>query len=93
MKLKVWNIEWDISDEDVEDAFGSLTDDNGLPYTTKDFGIPTIDEVVEIEVDDNDWDEVAGTPDEDEVVADALSDIYGWLVRDGFKWEPVTTDN
>ena len=46
-KVKVTNIDWDLSD--CEDS----KDDNGLPVTAKDLGLPAWDEVVEIEVRKN----------------------------------------
>ena len=44
-QYKCWNIDWDITDEDV--------DDNGLPLTAKDLGLPAWDEEVIVELDDD----------------------------------------
>ena len=86
MKIVAWNIDWDIEEEDIEETFGSLTDKNGQPYTAKDFGLPTWDEKVELEIDDDDWDEFSDTGDEDNLICDQLSDKYGWLIN-SFRWE------
>ena len=69
MRFKVWDIDWDISDEDLVDNFGSTVDDNGLPYTAKDLGLPARDKEVVVE---------CRSPED---VADAVSDEYGWLVN------------
>lgn len=60
MIFKVTHIEWDIEDEG--------RDDNGLPITAKDLGLPAYDEVVQVECDSEDD------------IADALSDEYGFCV-------------
>ena len=56
MKVKVWNIDWDVSDEDYMEKIGALEDDNGLPYTPKSLGLPAWDSkiILEIEPDDED---------------------------------------
>ena len=41
LTIAVSNIIWDIDDVDVIARFGSLFDDDGLPYTNKDFGLPS----------------------------------------------------
>ena len=41
LTIEVSDIIWEIDDDDVIKRFGSLTDDNGLPYTSKDFGLPS----------------------------------------------------
>lgn len=41
LTIEVSNINWDIDDDDIIERFGSLTNDNGLPYTSKDFGLPS----------------------------------------------------
>ena len=76
MKFIVWHIDWDINDEDLMDNFGSTTDDNGLPYTAKDLGLPAWDaeEIVECDSEDD--------------IADTISDEYGWLVN-GFEYKEV----
>ena len=51
MKVKVWNIDWDVSDEDYEENFGRTEDENGLPYTPKDLGLPAWDSEIELEID------------------------------------------
>lgn len=61
MKYRVTKIDWDISDED--------RDDNGLPVTAKDLGLPAYDEFVDVECDS------------EEDIADALSDEYGFCVN------------
>ena len=68
MKYRVSHIDWDINDEDLMDNFGSTTDDNGLPYTAKDLGLPAWDDEVEVLCDDI------------EDVADVLTDKYGWCI-------------
>ena len=60
MKYRVTKIDWDTTDED--------RDDNDLPVTAKDLGLPTYDEFVEVECDS------------EEDIADALSDEYGFCV-------------
>jgi hypothetical protein len=61
MKYRVTKIDWDTTDED--------RDDNGLPVTAKDLGLPAYDESVEVECDSV------------EDIADALSDEYGFCVN------------
>ena len=61
MKYRVTKIDWDTTDED--------RDDNGLPVTAKDLGLPAYDESVEVECDS------------EEDIADALSDEYGFCVN------------
>ena len=69
MKYRVNHIDWDIGDEDLMENFGSTTDDNGLPYTAKDLGLPAWDEEEVVECDS------------EEEIADAISDEHGWLVN------------
>ena len=76
MRVRCTNIEWDISDDDLIDNFGSVVDDNGLPYTAKSLGLPAWDTEVVLDVD-------ADVNDDDclrDEVLDALSDEYGWTV-------------
>lgn len=61
MTYEVTKIDWDIEDED--------RDDNGLPITAKDLGLPAYDEVVKVECDG------------EEDIADVLSDEYGYCVN------------
>ena len=81
IKVKCTHIDWDISDEDLIENFGSIVDDNGLPYTAKCLGLPAYDSIVEIEIDDDDWNDAVAEMEESSIVSDKLSDEYGWLVN------------
>ncbi len=50
MKVKLWNINWKVSDKDYEENLGGLEDDNGLPYCPKDLGLPAWDSEIELEI-------------------------------------------
>lgn len=72
IKYIISKIDWDIEDEE--------RDDNNLPITAKDLGLPTFDETFEIDTDDMGWD-LEDPNDQDEVsdvVSDWLSDEYGY---------------
>ena len=57
MKVKVWNIDWDVSDEDYEESLGALEDDDGRPYTPKDLGLPAWDSEIILELEEPETDE------------------------------------
>ncbi len=76
MKVKVWNIDWNISDEDYEENLGGLEDDNGLPYAPKDLGLPAMDSVVEIEVEPEEGKSIR------EVIEEALEVKYTFCMFD-----------
>lgn len=65
--FKITHIDWDIEDEG--------RDDNGLPITAKDLGLPAWDEEITatIVLDDD--------KDPDEAITDWLSDTYGYCVN------------
>lgn len=86
MKVVCTHIDWDISEEDLVDNFGDTVDKDGLPYTAKDLGLPTWDEEVVLELDDDDWEDVSSTGDEDEFICNELSEEYNWLIN-SFSWE------
>lgn len=73
MKVKVWNIDWDISDEDYEENLGGLEDDNGLPYTPKDLGLLGVDSEIILEIEKPDWED-----DFREAIDNALIEEYGF---------------
>ena len=75
MYIEITHIDWDLPDE---------TDENGLPMTAKDYGLPTWDEVVTFEPD------LEGIDGENlsDIIADYLSDIYGFTASD-FNWYMV----
>lgn len=81
MKVRCTHIDWDISDEDLFDNFGSTVDKNGFPYTARDLDLPAYDAIVEVEIDDDDWNDAVADFEESSIVADKLSDEYGWLVN------------
>lgn len=81
MKVRCTHIDWDISDEDLLDNFGDTVDRNGIPFTAKDLGLPTWNDVVEVEIEDDDWDAAVENGEENCIVANELSDIYGWLIN------------
>lgn len=81
MNVKCTHIDWDISDEDLLDNFGSTVDKNGLPYTAKALGLPAYDATVEVEIGDDEWNDAVAEMEESSIVADKLSDEYGWLVN------------
>lgn len=72
MKVKVWNIDWAVSDEDYEKNLGGLEDDNGLPYCPKDLGLPARDSEIILEI------EPEGDDEEDfmNAIDKALADEY-----------------
>ena len=75
MKVKVWNIDWDVSNEDYEENLGGLKDDNGLPYTPKALGLPVLDSKIVLEIG-----EPEGDDEEDfrEAIDEALVAEYGF---------------
>lgn len=85
MKVKVWNIDWKVSDEDYMEKIGALEDDDGLPYTPKDLGLPAWDSKIILEV------EGPETDDDDDFrdsVDGALIAEYGFGAR-SWKYEMV----
>lgn len=76
MKVKVWNIEWDIDDADYIENLGGLEDDNGLPYAPKDLGLPAFDSVIEIGVEPEEGKDIR------EVIEEALEAEYTFCVLD-----------
>lgn len=74
MKVKVWHIDWNISDEDYIENLGGLEDDNGLPYTPKALGLPAWDSEIILEI------EPEGDDEEDymNAIDNALVDEYGF---------------
>lgn len=85
-RYKCWNIDWDITDENDDSEIGPV-DDNGLPITPKDLGLPAWDEKVIVELDDDEVEDV----DEYEIadiICNKLSDEYGYLIN-SFKWEEI----
>lgn len=85
MKISCTNIEWDISDENVIQEFGSLRDDNDIPYTAKDFGLPAWDREVIVTISDNDWNSTDES-DRTDLVCEELEAMYTWAVK-GLHWE------
>ena len=72
LTIEVSNIIWDIDDDNIIERFGSLTDDNGLPYTSKDFGLPSgvVIQMSKAEYEDM----VEEDPDIQEAMADYIND-------------------
>lgn len=81
MKVRCTHIDWDITDEYLKEIFGSTVNKDGLPYTAKDLKLPTYDEEVEIEIDDEEWDAAVEDGEESYLVTNKLSDEYNWLIN------------
>ena len=73
MLVRCFNIDYDVSDEDLE--FIEESREEILERLPKE---------IEIEVDDKD----ADSPDSDEILANAISDQTKWLVN-GFNYEEI----
>ena len=72
LTIEVSDIIWDIDNDDIIERFGSLTDDNGLPYTSKDFGLPS---GVVIQMSKAEYENmVEEDPDIQEAMADYIND-------------------
>lgn len=94
LTIEVSDIIWDIDDDDVIERFGSLLDDNELPYTSQDFGLPSniilqmskakYEDMVE---DGNDDDETM-----EDYISDRLVNEYGFCVR-SFTWHFIKNNN
>ena len=81
MKYEISKIKWDI-DEDY--------DDDGLPITAKDMGLPAYDSKLVIDTDKMEWelDDPNDTEEVADMVSDWLSDVYGFC-HDGFRIKKI----
>lgn len=82
LTIEVSNIIWEIDDDDVIERFGSLTDDNGLPYTSKDFGLPSN---VILQMSKAKYEDMVEDGDDDDetmedYISDRLANEYGFCV-------------
>ena len=92
--IGVTNIDWKVSDDDSVKRFGSLTDDDGLPYTYKDFGLPSS---IVLQMSKSYYDDaIECGEDEDEFVwnyiANRLANRYDFSVKD-FDWNFIRIPN
>lgn len=85
LTVEVDGIDWDISDKAVMEKFGSLTNDNGLPYTAKDFDLPFS---VVLQMSKARCDEIESGDEEgmDDYIADRLANEYTFCPAN-FTWQ------
>jgi len=80
MTYPVYHIEWQVLNKQYREIFGSLIDDNGLPYTPKDIGLPAWDTIVQVYIGDK------PAPKNEYVfikrIKEALQKKYGVKVKD-----------
>ena len=88
-KFFMHGIEWSISDEDRVDRFGSTVDDNGLPYTARDFGLP-FNATLDVDTESDAWKTAEKDGNEASCLIDMLSEEYGFLVDSVESWSRVS---
>ena len=93
LTIEVSNINWDIDDDDIIERFDSLTDDNGLPYTSKDFGLPSN---VILQMSKAKYEDMVEDGDDDDetmedYISDRLANEYDFCVTD-FTWSFIHTN-
>lgn len=88
-KFFVHGIEWSISDQDRIDRFGSTVDDDGLPYTATDFGLP-ISATLDVNICSAAWIVAEKDGDEASYLIDRLSEEYEFLIDSIESWSRVS---
>lgn len=79
-------VDWYVSDEDIMEKFGKLEDDNGLPYTAKDFGLP---QSAWVDIDADKWKMAEEDGDEVDIIVEKLSEKYGFLIDGIAGWRAL----
>lgn len=81
MKIKCTHIDWDVQEEDVYDYY---EDDDYRLREDQLFDVKSeLPDKLTVEVNDADWEDCDDCEEDQlEVIANALTDETGWLVRD-----------